>query len=460
MTDLPATLPEKADMADRLCKKIQPQGRDIYLKDPKVTGLVFRVTPNGKKTWQVRYTVEIDGKWQTRKTSIGGFDDGMGTNAARAAAETLRGNLRGPNKIDPLAEKQAKKEREAEQRRQREQERLTRITMQDVFDEWLRLKLKNPKNGHKDGGVWAGGIVQKHILQPFGTLEVKRFGVAEFNRVIDPLIENGNNRMANVVLALAKQMMGFAVARNHIQANPLDRVSRADVGGTDTERDRLLCSYEDQHTHEVVPDELAELFRKLPTSGLPEASQIALHLVLSTVCRIGELLKARWADVDLTAAEWRIPAENSKNGLPHLVNLSPYALAYMQRLQALNGDSEWLFPARRATGHIDPKTVTKQVADRQREADGIIPGRTKLHDALLLPRGKWTPHDLRRSGATLMGELGVMGAVIEKCLNHVEENRVKRTYNRHTPREAMKQAWLVLGEELERLAADAVEIAA
>jgi len=458
MSNTPATLPEKADAADRICKAAQAAEKDVYVKDSKVTGLVFRITPTGKKTWQVRYTAKVDGKWRDRKTSIGSFDKGMGTKAARAAAESLRGDVH--KGIDPLAEKQAAKEQQEEQRRQREQDKLTRITMQALFDDWLRLKLKNPKNGHKDGGVWAGGIVQKHILQPFGTLEVKRFGVAEFNRVVDPLIENGNNRMANVVLALTKQMMGFAVARNHIQANPLDRVSRADVGGTDTERARLLCRHEDQHTHEVVPDELAELFRKLPTSGLPEASQIALHLTLSTVCRIGELLKARWADVDLTTAEWRIPAENSKNGLPHLVNLSPYALSYMQRLHALNGDSEWLFPTRRTKGHTDTKTITKQVSDRQREAGAIIKGRTQKHDALMLPRGKWTTHDLRRSGATLMAEHGVMGAVVEKCLNHVEENRVKRTYNRHTPREAMKQAWLVLGAELERLAADAVEIAA
>ena len=458
MSITPATLPDKADAADRICKAAQPAEKDVYVKDSKVTGLVLRITPTGKKTWQVRYTVKVDDKWLTRRTSIGSFDKGMGTKAARAAAESLRGDVH--KGIDPLADKRAEKEQQEEQRRQREQEKLARVTMQDLFDDWLRLKLKNPKNGHKDGGAWAGGIVQKHILQPFGALEVNRFGVAEFNRVVDPLIENGNNRMANVVLALAKQMMGFAVARNHIEANPLDRVNRADVGGTDTERDRLLCRHEDQHTHETVPDELAELFRKLPTSGLPEASQIALHLTLSTVCRIGELLKARWADVDLAAAEWRIPPENSKNGLPHLVNLSPYALAYMQRLHALNSDSEWLFPARRTTGHTYPKTVTKQVADRQREAGAIIKGRTQKHDALMLPRGKWTPHDLRRSGATLMAEHGVMGAVIERCLNHVEENRVKRTYNRHTPREEMKQAWLMLGDELERLAADAGEVAA
>jgi hypothetical protein len=80
---------------------------------------------------------------------------------------------------------------------------------------------------------------------------------------------------------------------------------------------------------------------------------------------------------------------------------------------------------------LDTKTVTKQVADRQREPGGQIAGRTKQIDALKLGGGQWRPHDLRRTGASAMAELGALPDVIEKCLNHAEENKMKRIYQRH-----------------------------
>ena len=52
-----------------------------------------------------------------------------------------------------------------------------------------------------------------------------------------------------------------------------------------------------------------------------------------------------------------------------------------------------------------------------------------------------------------MGDLGVRPDVIEKCLNHVEPNRIKRIYQRQTLRPEMREAWKVLGEYLELLIA-------
>ena len=72
-------------------------------------------------------------------------------------------------------------------------------------------------------------------------------------------------------------------------------------------------------------------------------------------------------------------------------------------------------------------------------------------NALALPGGKWTPHDLRRTGATLMTALGVLPEVAEKCLNHTEESRVKRTYQRYSYDAEKREAWRLLGERLELL---------
>ena len=79
-------------------------------------------------------------------------------------------------------------------------------------------------------------------------------------------------------------------------------------------------------------------------------------------------------------------------------------------------------------------------------------GRTKQIDALQLAGGHWRPHDLRRTGASTMAELGALPDVIEKCLNHTEENKMKRIYQRATYEGPMRDAWRLWGERLELLA--------
>ena len=71
-----------------------------------------------------------------------------------------------------------------------------------------------------------------------------------------------------------------------------------------------------------------------------------------------------------------------------------------------------------------------------------------------LPGGKWTPHDLRRTAATMMGILGIRPDVIEKCLNHVEQNKIVRIYQRQKLEPEQAEAWRLLGERLELLLCD------
>jgi integrase len=92
--------------------------------------------------------------------------------------------------------------------------------------------------------------------------------------------------------------------------------------------------------------------------------------------------------------------------------------------------------------------MTKQVGDRQRPGDAPMSGRSKDIDALVLPGGKWTPHDLRRTTATTMAELGALPDVVEKCLNHAEQVKVKRIYQRAQYEAQMRDAWELLGNRL------------
>lgn len=60
-------------------------------------------------------------------------------------------------------------------------------------------------------------------------------------------------------------------------------------------------------------------------------------------------------------------------------------------------------------------------------------------------------HDLRRTAATIMGDLGIRPEVIDRCLNHKEQNKVRRTYQRYSYQPEMKEAWQLLGQRLEAL---------
>ncbi len=116
-----------------------------------------------------------------------------------------------------------------------------------------------------------------------------------------------------------------------------------------------------------------------------------------------------------------------------------------RKLKGLTGHTDWCFPGRGATNHMDVKSVAKQLGDRQcmfkKSKDG---GARKLmknrrHDnTLVLSAGKtgaWTPHDLRRTGATLMQRLKVPLDIIDRCQNHVlEGSKVRRSYLRNVLR--------------------------
>lgn len=174
---------------------------------------------------------------------------------------------------------------------------------------------------------------------------------------------------------------------------------------------------------------------------------------------MGELLRAQWTDIDLGRGEWHIPAQNAKNGRAHLVHLSDFALDHFAELRDLQ-EGEWVVGGRVSGNPADQKALARLVKDRQRVE--WLPGRTeplnkrttKHAQALAFPNGAWTPHDLRRTAATLMQELGVLPSVIEKCLNHSEPALIRRTYQRAEYLPERREAFAQLGAHLARLTCD------
>lgn len=447
-------------------------GKSLY-------GMV-RVGADGTVSVHVSWRFKVAGKGREKRIGTWRAKGGMSLKAIFSERERLAVMVRETG--DPIARREAE---EAEQLKQREierqrgeaqheaellkieadkqaailvqQQRLqdlaamqARLTVRGLFEQWQRLELVR----RADRGAEAERSFKADVFSLIGDMAVADVTKAHIQEIADTIKARATPqqnmvRTAKKTVADLRQMFGFALDRDYVETDPTARIKKAKIG-KDVERDRVLDEAE-----------LIDLFQKLPKAGLADSSLIALLLQLATVARIGEVLGARWDCVDFERRTWTLP--ETKNGKRHVINLNDFALVQLQRLQEITGLTPWLFPATRAkkdrpdfADHVCVKTVTKQVADRQRPGGTPMSGRSKHVDALVLVGGeKWTPHDLRRTGATMMAELGALPDVVEKCLNHTEEKKVKRIYQRAQYEGPMRDAWRLLGERLELLQARA-----
>jgi integrase len=357
---------------------------------------------------------------------------------------------------DPRALRQQRIEEEAAQARARLEEQRRLLTVRDLFDHWARVELAphvradGSRRGRKDGGEYIRQQFTKRIFPTLGSVAAANVTKADVLRVLDEVTADGKLRTANVLLAALKQMFRFALSREIVPANPLDVVTKRDAGGKETERDRVLAD-----------DEIKALAAALPAARMNPRSVAAVWLTLATGARVGEVMAATWADVDTKHATWHLP--ETKNGRAHTIHLSAFALAQFATL-ALHREKDkdnkplpWVFPNSAGDGPVCVKSFGKQLADRQRPPERRLAHRSKRTAALALAGGRWTAHDLRRTAATIMAGLGISGDVIDECLNHVIESRVRRTYIRNRRPEEQARAFDALGSRLQALAGGMAE---
>lgn len=431
----------------------KPGNNDKWLSEVAIWGhgsLVARITPSGERLFYFRYsnssgdrvtypigTYSRDGLEGTMTLAEAGQRAKELAGLHKAGIRDLREHLT-TEEASRIAARDAELARltsekvaiEAEQARQ-----AARKSVTELFEHWARVDLIN----RKDKGAEVRRMFEKDVLPFLGDLAVADIKKSHITVVTDTMLARGVNRAAKIAFSLMRQMFRFAVDRDLIEYDPTASIRKAKIGGKDVERDRVLSD-----------EEVRTLSRLAPEAGLLPSTEAAIWIALSTCCRIGELLGARWEHINLIKGSWLIPAENSKNGKPHSITLSPFAVRQFEYVRAHNGNSAWCYPNTDDSGPVCSKTVTKQLGDRQRQPDqGSMSRRSAKAQALLLPGGKWTPHDLRRTGATAMTALGVLPEVAERCLNHTEENKVKRTYQRHSYTNEMSEAWNRLGEHLD-----------
>jgi integrase len=164
--------------------------------------------------------------------------------------------------------------------------------------------------------------------------------------------------------------------------------------------------------------------------------------VFYTALRRREVLDARWTEVDLAERLWRLPGTRTKNRQPHVVPLSTGALAVLTRLQAISGDSEWIFPSPAPGSEKGPLQAVAKHMQRIVLRSGVT----------------FRLHDVRRTVRTRLAEIGVPENVAEAVLGHALP-RLVRTYNRHQPIPEMRAALEAWSARLEAILSGTARLA-
>lgn len=441
---------------------------------------------------------------KTREVHVGTWQPGgLSLKALRDKRDDLAKLLR--DGTDPLAVRQAerakaqadvaqefadaqerKRQIEREQREKEEAARTAAVaasrrqTVRQLFTNWRAIELSPKKvtdgsqTGRKDGGQYVAGQFERHVFPTLGDVAVADVSKADVMAILDVQKAKGQLRTAGVLLSDLRQMFEFAVDRDVVENNPVARLKKARVVGKAVERERVLTEAE-----------VGELAAATPHARMTGRSEAAVWLILSTGVRVGECMGGVWADslptvpkerqarlaelrqvadkhgvklgvVDLDAAKWHV--FDTKNGRDHSIHLSEFAKAQFAKLRAMRVKlpksdelTPWVFPSRDTTVPVCVKSFSKQIADRQRPPDRRMSGRSLKTDSLTLAGGQWTPHDLRRSTGTLMARLGISGDVIDECLNHMLESKVRRVYIRDRREDDQARAFDALGVRLAAL---------
>jgi len=213
----------------------------------------------------------------------------------------------------------------------------------------------------------------------------------------------GRHETATRLREIIGGVFRFAVATGRAEGDPTGALRGA------------LTTPKVQHRAAIIePKAFGGLLRALAGyDGAPE-TRAALELLALTFVRPGELRAAEWAEFDLDAGVWSIPAEKMKMKRPHRVPLAPRAVAILRELQAITGHGKYLFPSVRTAARCMSENTINAALRR-----------------LGFAQDEMTGHGFRSAASSMLNESGQWNAdAIERQLAHVDNDSVRRAYAR------------------------------
>jgi integrase len=395
-----------APLTDTAIRNAKPRDKTYTLGDGE--GMYLEVMPNGTRFWRMAYR-QANGK--KNRLTFGKYPE---VSLAEARDKRLAARKQLAQGVDP-----GRTKREEKQAR----EKAALNTFEAVARAWLaRTAAERAASTQEKNTAW----LERNIFPAIGALPIstiKPWDVLSALRVIE---KRGAIESAHKIKQLCGQVFRFAVA-----SGLADRDMTVDLRGA-------LSAVPEAHYAAITdPKEAAELLRAIDAYNGHAYAVAALKLAPLVFVRPGELRSAEWSEIDLDAAEWRIPGSKMKMGQDHIVPLATQAVTLLRELYAMTGHGRFVFPSvRTSTRCMSENTVNAALR-------GMGYGKEVM-----------TGHGFRAMARTIMDEvLGERVDLIEHQLAHAVKDPNGRAYNRtaHLPaRRLMMQRWADYIDEIKQ----------
>lgn len=352
-------------------------------------GLHLLVKESGARSWVYRFM--LNGK--SRDIGLGAAGpDGISLADARDARDALRLRVRAG--VDPLEERQREA---AEAIAAAQAAQVAGITFKAVAETYIGANEGSWRNG-KHRQQWKNTLAT-YVYPVIGELPVAEVATAHVLQILEP-IWKAKAETASRVRGRMETILDAAKARGYREGENPARW-RGHIAQILPARSRLTRGHHKAMPYEEIPAFVGALHKREAVAAL------ALEFTILTAARTGEVIGAKWDEVDLDKATWTIPASRMKAGKEHRVPLSPRAVEILKATEGLRKD--WLFPAIKG-----------------RKMSGMAM-------SMLLRRMKVdvTVHGFRSGFRDWSAECtGYAHEVAEMALAHTIENKVERAYRR------------------------------
>jgi integrase len=369
-------------------------------------GLYLWVKPTGGKLW--RWSYRFDGK--EKLMSLGKYPD---VSLAQARERHCEARKLFASGVDPMAQRKAEKTAE---------KIAVENSFQSVATQWLAHWQVGKSPRHVE---YIKRRMDADILPCLGPRPIAEIEAPELVAMANTIQDRGALDIAKRALETVGQVFRYSIAHGYSKRNPSNEIRPSDI----------LKSTRKVNFARVDARELAELLRSIEVYQGTHVTRLAMKILAMTFVRTSELIQAKWAEFDLDAARWDIPAERMKMRTPHIVPLATQALEALTILHSLTGHSEWLFPGDR--------NLKKPMSNN------TILGALKRMGY----QGRMTGHGFRGLASTILHEQGYAHDHIELQLAHAPRNAVSAAYNHALylePRAKMMQDWADFLERTQR----------
>jgi integrase len=374
------------NFTDRYIKSLSPKSDRYEVWEGRGFGL--RVAPSGRKSWIYLYRFES----KPRRMTLGIYD---GHGLAKEHLSLAEARLKYTEAVVKVSEKKEDPGKTVQEVKQKEREAETVQQLADVYME--RHAKRKKKSWYEDERM-----LKRDILPRWKNRKAKSITRRDVIELLDEIVDRGAPILANRTLAMVSTMFKFALKRDIVDVSPCYAVDRPEK---ENRRERHLSE-----------EEIKTFWDNLPKIRMVEPAQLALKLTLILGQRSGEVVSAKWADIDFDKKQWVIPSTITKNKRAHLVPLPDLAIDLFRQAKKLCGYSEYVFPSPKKLHQHLSQNALSQALRFSDDKLGIVPVR---------------PHDLRRTFATMTRGMRVHRPYVGKVLNHTEQGVTSQHYDLH-----------------------------